>query len=593
MRRAPRFVAVVVMTALALLVAGPVVRAAPITYTPQITNGHDATPGQWPFMVGLLLSNVEDRFNAQFCGGALIEEDWVLTAAHCVVGDPNDMTPNQIDVLVGSTDLSAFDGARIRADSIVIHPDYNRSTQENDITLIHLSVAETAATINVATTADAGLEGAGNVVTLLGWGGTTTDQQDQTFATQLQEANMPVIADSQCSGDGFESFNATVMLCAGAPEQDADGGVDACQGDSGGPLFATNDQGQTTEIGIVSFGPTCGMTPTAYTRVSHFSGWISETTQDVAVEDDEVLPIDVFRIAGANRYATAAAFALDRWSSPIANLYIVTGESFADALAMSAVAAKGLGPVLLTTRDTLPEETRQALVNLQPSNIVIAGGPGAVSTAVEDQVRQLTGAKVVRRAGNDRYETAAALSSSAFRGLPGDRTIVFVGSGESFADALGGAAAAANRNKSAVPLLLTQQATLPTSTAEELRRLGPTEAFVLGGTAAISGEVVLAIDALGISVIRLAGGNRFDTAVQIATRVFGEASEAVVATGNGFPDGLVSGALGIPLLLVPAPDDVPGAVTGAIDSMGVDVITILGGRGAVSTAQAQLMANAR
>jgi secreted trypsin-like serine protease/putative cell wall-binding protein len=587
--RSPRRLAALVV--LVLAASSPVARAT--TYEPQITHGTDASPGAYPFMVGLLTASNDGNFDAQFCGGSLIDASWVLTAAHCVIDEGATTAPGDIEVLVGATDLSTNEGTRVAVDEITVHEDYDIQTQRNDLALVHLASAQTEEPIAMAGADDAALEAAGTTVRLLGWGGTTTDQADQTYATTLQQADMPIVADSTCAAD-LDGFSASGMLCAGAPEDDADGGIDACQGDSGGPLFATDD-GTRVQVGIVSFGPTCGQSLTAYTRVSAYADWIESTMAGgvAPVEpDDPGLPIDVYRVSGADRFQTAAAFAVDRFTRPVPYAYLVTGTAFPDALAVAPLAAKNDGVLLLAERDRLPSATRDALAALIPSHLYVVGGQGAISDAVADQAAAIAGTSYTRVAGADRYSTAVEVSKLVARRLPAEFPWVFVASGTAFADALGGAAAAASDPP--VPLLLTDGAALSEVTAREIARLHPTRAYLLGGTGAVSDAVADAIAALGPEVVRLAGANRYETSAAIATTIFRTGSvEVITATGRNYPDALVAGSLGRPLLLVPEPDDVPASVTDAVTTLGADVITVMGGTGAVSDDQARTLAAAR
>ena len=570
------------LAALVLLLVAVPPSSASVAYQPQITNGSDADAGDHPYMAALLSSGVEDRFQAQFCGGAVIDPEWVLTAAHCVVSDGEVAPADSIDVLIGSVDLTRDDGERIGVRTIVAHPDYDEVSMQNDLALLRLDAATTAETLPWAT--DGQLEAAGTTVTLTGWGGTSTDQDDQTFASRLQVADMPIISDAECATQLEGSFDALTMLCAGDPEDDADGGIDACQGDSGGPLVATEPNGTRVQVGIVSFGPTCGFTPSAYTRVSTYVDLIEATVGGGEPIDD---PNDgVERVSGANRFATAAALATDRFTSGVPAAFVVTGRGFADALASAAAAAALGGPILLTEQSSLPSETRDALDALAPGEIIVVGGSGAVSDAV---LAELGGFAPTRRiAGTSRYDTAAALAQDAFPTPVGDEGLsLFLASGESFADALSGAAAAASSPPT--PLLLTAAGALPDATRAELLRQRTPGVFILGGPAAVSQAVEDEVVSLGIEVIRLAGDDRYETSAAIVDAVFGTSDEVLVATGANFPDGLVAGSLGLPLLLLPA-SGIPAATADAITAREPSVATILGGSGAVSNDQARRLA---
>lgn len=585
------------------LLAGPAsATAASPAPEPKITNGQDASAGEYPYMVGLLFASVADRFEAQFCGGSLVASDWVLTAAHCLVDDLGAVTaPADLNVLVGSIDLSAADGERLGTAQVVVHPGYDSATSLNDIALVQLSSPATLGSpITYAGAGDVALEAAGSIVTLTGWGGLTTDQDAQTYAILLQEATMPIIDAASCAIDGFDP---TGMLCAGAPEQDADGGIDACQGDSGGPLVATSG-GSPVQIGLVSFGPTCGFTPTAYTRVSAYADFVDQTLGGVAPPLEHVT-----RIAGSSRYATAAALATARWATGLPVAFVVTGANYPDALAAAPAAAVMGGPVLLTQRDTLPAETAAALQTLAPAQIIVVGGTGAVSDSVAAQLASFaTSGSVTRVAGVDRYSTAVQLSQLAFPAplaLTDVSGAVYLASGSGFPDALAGAALAAHFGG---PLLLTGRDSLAPVTAQEIARLLGLDqgvplvnggVVVFGGTAAVSDQVLVELGLLGITqdgLLRMAGNDRYETSAFIAQvaatdLTTGETTtggEIVLATGTNFPDGLVAGSLGEPLLLVP-PSAIPAVTADAISALAPSQALVMGGTGAVSDVLADII----
>lgn len=154
---------------------------------------------------------------------------------------------------------------------------------------------------------------------------------------------------------------------------------------------------------------------------------------------------------------------------------------------------------------------------------------------------------VFRFAGTDRVDTAVQASHETWRtaGAANDsrqqaKSVVLTRS-DVFADALGGAALAAHKNG---PLLLTSSTSLNTETLAEIRRILPTPGtvYVLGGTAAISPAVQTELQHLGYNVVRIAGADRFQTAVSIANAVDPSASDVLVATGTNYPDALSAGA---------------------------------------------------
>ena len=185
------------------------------------------------------------------------------------------------------------------------------------------------------------------------------------------------------------------------------------------------------------------------------------------------------RQAGADRYSTAAAISAGHFQPGAATAFVATGEDFPDALAGGPAAAKLGGPILLTQRDRLPSATVSELRRLKPKRIVVLGGTGVVSTAVENALKGYTPGKVSRLAGADRYSTGRAISQNAFGpGVP----VAYVATGANFPDALAGGAAGAFKNG---PVLLVAGAAIPKATKDELARLQPKRIIVLGGTAVV------------------------------------------------------------------------------------------------------------
>jgi SpoIID/LytB domain protein len=194
----------------------------------------------------------------------------------------------------------------------------------------------------------------------------------------------------------------------------------------------------------------------------------------------------VTRVSGADRYATAAAVAAD-YPSGLPTVYVASGADFPDALAAAAVGAARDEPVLLTRAGSLPEATAKAITRLAPAKIVVMGGTGSVSAAVESQLRALGSATVTRLAGADRYATAALAA-----GLLPAATSAYVASGATFPDALAGAALAGHLG---APVLLTKATSLPAVTADVLTTMRPQSIWVLGGTAAVSKAVATTLRA--------------------------------------------------------------------------------------------------
>lgn len=286
----------------------------------------------------------------------------------------------------------------------------------------------------------------------------------------------------------------------------------------------------------------------------------------------------VERIGGPNRYATAAAASADAFEPGVDVVYVATGTGFADALTGSALAGAQGAPVLLVKPEAVPAVTAAELGRLDPAAVVVLGGSAAVSDEVLTQVGELADAPATRLSGGDRYETAAAIAGE----FPaGDH--VFVATGLQYADALAASAAA---GADGVPVLLVTQEGVPSSTAAALEETAPASITVLGGTGAVSDEVVTALGAHADEVTRVAGQDRYATAAALA-ELRGEADGAVLATGQDYPDALTGAAYAaigeVPVLLVKA-EAVPSATRAELHRTAARELLVLGGTGAVSDA---------
>ena len=190
---------------------------------------------------------------------------------------------------------------------------------------------------------------------------------------------------------------------------------------------------------------------------------------------------DVTRLFGADRYETAGAVAQATFPAGADTAYLASGTAFPDALSGVPAAARAGAPLLLTRKASLPAATGAALSALGVKRIVVLGGTGAVSSAVEASLRSF--GTVTRIWGPDRYSTSAATSRLAFAGGAGT---VYLASGTQFPDALAGGAIGGGLGS---PILLTSRTSLPSSVLTEIDRLNATRVVIMGGTAAVSDTV--------------------------------------------------------------------------------------------------------
>ena len=301
---------------------------------------------------------------------------------------------------------------------------------------------------------------------------------------------------------------------------------------------------------------------------------------------------EVRRVSGPDRIATSVALSRDAFPTAPAAV-LARADAFPDALAASSLAAEVGGPILLTAPDALDPRVAEELSRLGAAKVYLAGGESALSPAVQEALEEQR-VTVVRVGGRDRYATAAAIADEVVElGGEVDRVTVALGDrqgGDAFPDAL---AAGNLANVGRVPVLLTRPGDLPDDTAEAIGRLlgDSGTAYVAGGTGAVSQDVEDDLAAAGVTVQRLAGSDRYATAVAIGQEAIalGAAdADVVLASGRTFPDALAAApaarALGGVLLLVdPASLDASSATAGFLDerSEEVDLAVIAGGTAAV------------
>jgi len=239
------------------------------------------------------------------------------------------------------------------------------------------------------------------------------------------------------------------------------------------------------------------------------------------------------RLYGSDRYATAVEISKDGWDSS-ANVVLVSGQSFADALAAGPLAKKLNAPILLTMKDTLPQVTQDEINRLDATKVYIVGGTGVVS----DAVATATGKTVERIAGADRYATAVAVAEEI--GATADKVIL--ARGDDYADALAAAAV-----QGSTPILFAGKAgatSLQAATEDAITDLSVKDVVIVGDTGVVSSAIETQVKGLvSGTVTRLAGSDRFKTAVAIANafKPEGGYQGVVLATGYDFADALAAG----------------------------------------------------
>nr|XP_033781324.1 serine protease 55-like [Geotrypetes seraphini] len=245
----------------------------------RIIGGSNAQPGEWPWAVSLQL------FNEPFCGGAILDAWWVLSAAHCFQ-DPIYRSKN-MRVEVGATILSQ-NKEMMEVQKVVVHSKYTSWNDNNDIALLLLSTPITFNLMKMPICLPPTPKFKHkdwHTCYVVGWGTVVASRAKAT--KHLQKVEMALIKQSLCK-KWYPTLTSN-MLCAGYEE----GGRDSCQGDSGGPLMCKYWKTNFWyEVGIVSWGKGCAQKrrPGVYTRVSKYVKWIIDMTAELGkpyIPDEE------------------------------------------------------------------------------------------------------------------------------------------------------------------------------------------------------------------------------------------------------------------------------------------------------------------
>ncbi|XP_075699006.1 trypsin-like [Rhinoderma darwinii] len=242
------------MKCLLLLSVLGLAAAFPYNDDDKIVGGYTCPPNSVPYQVSL-------NSGYHFCGGSLINDQWVVSAAHCY--------KSRIEVRLGEQNIELLEGTEqfISAEKIIRHPKYNANLLDNDIMLIKLSKPALLNTRVQSISLPTHCDVAGTQCLISGWGNTLSSGVNYPDLLQCLEA--PILSDKECK-DSYPRQITENMICIGYLE----GGKDSCQGDSGGPVVCNGEL-----QGVVSWGIGCALTgyPGVYTKVCNYVSWIEET----------------------------------------------------------------------------------------------------------------------------------------------------------------------------------------------------------------------------------------------------------------------------------------------------------------------------
>ncbi|MEH6451837.1 MAG: serine protease [Psychromonas sp.] len=266
--------------------------------TPRIIGGTVADINDFKFYARLVATDFES-FYSHLCGATLLNEHYVLTAAHCVDVSMTGFEKESLSIVVNNP---SFSGVRItelkQVESIQIHPDYNPNNYDNDIAIVRLvsKITDDVEYITVPTDDDKLYyeQLASMSVTGLGY----IDKME-SFPTTLLTTEVTLLSDSECDSLVYfyfgQEFVASNALCVIPIAENG-----SCSGDSGGPLTYVGDDGKNKQAGLVSYGAEeCVKegVPTVYTELHGYSNWI-ENTMNMIEEVKETEQVEVVDSSG-------------------------------------------------------------------------------------------------------------------------------------------------------------------------------------------------------------------------------------------------------------------------------------------------------
>ncbi|XP_046411533.1 brachyurin [Neodiprion virginianus] len=244
----------------------------------RVVGGEEASPGQFPYQVGLFSTNAAG--STGFCGGSILNYEWILTAAHCV-----DVAVS-VEVILGAQYIREDEPTQVvlQVAEIIVHENWDTRNIRNDLALLRLPApiqfTERIQPIRLPSRSQVGQTFASETGIVSGWG--RDSDSSSSISPVLRWTQNPILTNFVCTRYYFFSVTSAQICLSGR------GGRSSCNGDSGGPLVVTDSDGEITQVGVVSFGIALGCAvgwPGVYVRVTDYLDWIETHAPSVAIRD--------------------------------------------------------------------------------------------------------------------------------------------------------------------------------------------------------------------------------------------------------------------------------------------------------------------
>ena len=305
-----------------------------------VYGGTTASIADAPWQVAITSKSAATAYDGFFCGGSLISNQWIITAAHCLVDDyDSPVAASSLLIHLGSSRLSSSAKATRTVSAVRVHSGYDSFTALDDIALLKLTNPVTFSAGSIEAIELAATDPYdGEIARITGWG----EVRGETYPATMQKGNITIKAGSICE-DTYYDFYSSNQICGG------DASTDVCSGDSGGPLTHT-EAGDHTLIGLVSYGSAdaCASgTPSAFTRVSYYRSWIQSQIGEFSVASAGVI------ITGAPTPSTSKVTITSATPRTI-DLVLGTGQTLRSNVVLSWVASisKYQSTVTLSSSDS-------------------------------------------------------------------------------------------------------------------------------------------------------------------------------------------------------------------------------------------------